>query len=56
MNKLKDIERKCEVCKKNIRDCEGMIDSFLGKICIDCDYKAFEHSVSKQIVDLLINY
>jgi hypothetical protein len=33
--------RECYCCKREVKDCEGMIESFIGKICVECDYKAW---------------
>ena len=34
--------RDCEVCKREVRDCEGMIETFIGMICVECDCRVRE--------------
>ncbi len=29
--------RECYVCKREVGACEGMVETFIGDICVDCD-------------------
>jgi len=39
--------KECYCCKRGVPECEGMIDSFIGKICVECDYKAWRKANCK---------